>query len=88
MDLLTLINNCSEEEIDSIVDTALKRAIETSEEGKTLGFDENMSSLSKFDIHKGFIHPDTRIKYSNRAVYSYSMKTTDYIYGFARNVKK
>lgn len=88
MDLLTLINNCSEEEINSIVDTALKRAIEASEEGKTLGFDENMSSLSKFATHKGFIHPDTRIKYSNRAAYCYSMKTTDYIYDFARYIKK
>ena len=88
MDLLNLINNSSEEEISSIVDTVLKNAIETSEQGKELGFSENMSSVSKFTAHKGFIHPNTRIKYSNRAAYSYSMKTTDYIYDFARYVKK
>lgn len=88
MDLLTLINNCSEEEINSIIDDALKKTIETSEEEKTLGFSENMSAISKIAAHKGFIHPNSRIRYSNWSANTYSMKTTDYIYDFARYIKK
>lgn len=88
MDLLNLIKCCSEEELNSIVNSALKNAMATAENGKTLGFDENMSAVSKFKVHKGFIHPNTRIKYSNSTAYSYSMKTTDYIYDFAKYIKK
>ena len=88
MDLLNLIKCCSEEKLNSIVNSALKNAMATAENGKTLGFDENMSAVSKFKVHKGFIHPNTRIKYSNSTAYSYSMKTTDYIYDFAKYIKK
>ena len=87
MDLLNIINKCSEEQIDPIMFAAIKHAEAHSEEGKVLGFAENVVATSKIPAHKGFIHPTTRIKYSNWSANTYSMKTTDYIYGFARYIK-
>jgi len=88
MDLLNVINKCSEEQIDSIMFAAIKHAEAHSEDGKVLGFAENVVATSKIAAHKGFIHPNTRIKYSNWSANTYSMKTTDYIYEFARYIKK
>ncbi|MBE6138699.1 MAG: hypothetical protein E7173_03020 [Firmicutes bacterium] len=88
MDLLNMLNNCSLDELNSIVDDAIKKATEHSEERRVLGFAENLTAISKIATYKGFIHPDSRIKYSNWSANTYSMKTTDYIYEFARHIKK
>lgn len=88
MDLLEKINNCTEEELTSIIDEALKNVIEKSEKKERLGFVDGGLATSKIPSHKGFISPDSRIKYSNFSMNMYSMKTTDYIYDFAKYVKK
>lgn len=88
MDLLEQINNCTEEEITSVIDVALQNAIEKSEKKDRLGFMDGGVATAKIPSHKGFISPDSRIKYSNFSMNTYSMKTTDYIYDFAKYVKK
>lgn len=88
MELLEQINNCSEEELTSIIDVALQNAIENSEKKERLGFPDGGLATAKIPSHKGFIAPDSRIKYSNFSMNMYSMKTTDYIYDFAKYVKR
>lgn len=87
MDLLSAINNCSDEELNSIIETALRESIENSDKNKRLGFADGSLATSKIIVHKGFISPDSRIKYNNRTVNNYSMTTDDYFYEFAKFVK-
>lgn len=88
MDLLDEINNCSLEQVDAIINKALNQIIQISEKGKRLGFSDGGLATSKIKAHKGFITPDSRIKYSNLSMNSYSMATNDYFYEFAKFVKK
>lgn len=88
MDLLEKINECTDEELTSIIDDALKMAIDNSEKKDRLGFTDGGLTTSKISAHKGFISPNTRIKYSNISMNLYSMKTKDYIYDFAKYIKK
>ena len=61
MDLLSTINNCSDEELNSIIETALRESIENSDKNKRLGFADGSLATSKIIVHKGFISPDSRI---------------------------
>lgn len=88
MDILDKINNCQSEELDKIVNNHLIQMILESENNKKLGFPENWGLNSKIIIHKGFIPPDTKIKYSNYSMNTYSMNTDDYFYEFACFIKK
>jgi len=88
MDLLERINNCTEEELTSIIDIALQNAINNADKKERLGFADGGLATTKIPSHKGFISPESRIKYSNFSMNMYSMKTTDYIYDFAKYVKK
>lgn len=88
MDLLEKINNCTEEELTSIIDIALQNAINNADKKERLGFADGGLATTKIPSHKGFISPESRIKYSNFSMNMYSMKTTDYIYDFAKYVKK
>lgn len=87
MNLLEQINNCKEEELTSIIDNAIQNAVTNSKETQ-LGFANNKSSTSKILPHKGFISPNSRIRYCNISMNDYSMKTTDYIYEFAQYIKE
>lgn len=88
MDLLNEINNCSEVELDSIIKNALQKSIESSEKNKRLGFADGGLVTSRISAHKGFISPDSRIKYSNLSMNAYSMATNDYFFEFAKFLKR
>lgn len=85
MDLLEKIQNCNETEIDQIISEAIKQAEDNCHKEEMLGF---CSNIQKNIIHKGFISSTTQIRFSNYTMNSYSMKTTDYFYDFARYIKK
>ena len=87
MDILEKINNCKEEELTTIIDIILKNAIDNAEKKERLGFEDGSVATVKIAPYKGFISPNSRIKYSNGSTNMYSMKTTDYIYEFAKYVK-
>lgn len=88
MDLLERVNNCTtEEELKEIINIALQNKIENAGKKERLGFTGGLPT-TKIPSHKGFIAPDTRIKYCNTSMITYSMRTTDYIYEFAKYVKK
>lgn len=88
MDLLVAINNCTEDELNLIIDNALTEIIKNTENGKRLGFQDGGLATDKIPAYKGFISFDSRIRYSNGSMYSYSMKSTDYFYEFAKFIKK
>lgn len=85
MDLLQRILECSEEEVDSIIDQAIKDADNNAVKVDKLGFLSHGHSNS---VHKGFIPLTTRIKYANLTMEDYGMETTDFIYEFAHAIKK
>lgn len=85
MDLFQKILECNEEEIDSIIELAIKEADSIAEKVDKLGFLDYGKSNSVF---KGFIPLKTRIKYANLNIEDYGMETTDYIYEFAHFIKK
>ena len=60
MDLLQRILECSEEEVDSIIDQAIKDADNNAVKVDKLGFLSHGHSNS---VHKGFIPLTTRINY-------------------------
>lgn len=62
MDLLQKILDCSEEDIDTIVQQAIKEADSNSNKVEKLGFLDYGKSNNLF---KGFIPLNTQIKYSN-----------------------
>lgn len=87
MNLLNDINNCTEEELNIIIDNALKEITNNIEKEKRLGFSDGGLSINIIPAHKGFISFDSKIKYSNGSIYTYSMGTNDYFYEFAKFVK-
>lgn len=85
MDLLQRIITCSDDEVNLIIEEAIKEKNATSEKVEKLGF----TSYGKSNyIFKGFIGLDTRIKYANLNMEDYGMQTTDFFYDFAHFVKK
>lgn len=88
MDLLEKINSCSDEELKSIVDNALSTSINNAKKVDRLGFSDNGFVTMRIEPYEGFISPDSKIKYSNLTLNTYSMKTTDYIYDFVKQLKK
>lgn len=85
MDIIEKIINSSEEDIDKIVEEEIQRQDNLAHKIEQLGFiNENIKDSS----FKGFIPLKTRIKYSNFAIETYSMETTDYIYSFAHFMKQ
>lgn len=86
MDLLEIINNCnSDEEVNKIIKEKIEEADKNSIKVPQLGFLENGKTINVF---KGFIPLNTRIKYMNFAMETYSMQTTDYFYEFAHFLRK
>lgn len=85
MDLLQKILECSEEEVDVIMQQAIKEADSNSDKVEILGFLDYGKSNNLF---KGFIPLNARIKYSNLSIEDYGMQTTDYMYEFAHFIKQ
>lgn len=85
MDLFQKILECKEEDIDSIIETAINEANANAEKVKKLGFLDYGKSCSVF---KGFIPLNTRIKYANLNIEDYGMESTDFIYEFVHFIKK
>ena len=85
MDLFQRILECNEEEVDSIIETAIKDADSNAEKVDKLGFLDYGKLHSLF---KGFIPLKTRIKYANLNMEDYGMESTDFIYEFAHFIKK
>ncbi len=82
---MSLINEIYEtDDIKTVIDRALSN-IEIIEHDETIG----ISNILNFKaVHKGFISPTTRMKYSSHSMATYSMRTTDYFYLFAEFIKK
>ncbi len=76
---------CKEEDVDSIIETAINEANSNAAKVEKLGFLNNGKSCSVF---KGFIPLKTRIKYANLNMEDYGMESTDFIYEFAHFIKK
>ena len=85
MDLLKNILECNDEEVDSIIESAINDANINAEKVERLGFLDSVRSNSVF---KGFIPLKTRIKYSNVNMEDYGMESTDFIYEFAHFIRK
>ena len=85
MDLFQKIIECKEEDVDSIIETAINEANANAAKVEKLGFLDYGKSCSLF---KGFIPLSTRIKYSNLNIEDYGMESTDFIYEFAHFIKK
>lgn len=86
MDLLKEIMNCTTTaEIDALIKAKISEKQEKSTRVTQLGFLDNGKSNN---IFKGFIPLDTKIKYSNLAIETYSMQTTDFFYEFAHFIRK
>ena len=85
MDLLQRILECNEEEVDSIIELAIKEANSNADKVEQLGFLDYGKLLGAF---KGFIPLNTRIKYGNFNIEDYGMETTDFFYEFAHFIRK
>ena len=85
MELFQKILECKEEDVDSIIETAINEANANAEKVEKLGFLDYGKSCSVF---KGFIPLNTRIKYANLNIEDYGMESTDFIYEFAHFIKK
>ena len=85
MNLLQRILECGEEELDSIIETAINEANKNAQPIEKLGFTEYGKSNSLF---KGFIPFKTRIKYCSASIEDYGMETTDFFYEFAKFIRK
>lgn len=86
MDLLEKISNAkTEEEVKNLVEKAIEEKNNNAHKIEELGM---VSVLNGSKPYLGFIPFDTRIKYNNFAMETYSMNTTDFIYGFADFIKK
>lgn len=86
MDLLQKILDCSEEDIDTIVQQAIEEADSNSNKVEKLGYLDNYGKTH--NSFKGFIPLNARITYLTVGTESYSMQTTDYMYEFAHFIKK
>ena len=85
MDLFQKILECKEEDVDSIIETAINESNENAEKVEKLGFLDYGKSCSVF---KGFIPLNTRIKYAKLNIEDYGMESTDFIYEFVHFIKK
>lgn len=86
MNLIEKVVNCNTyENLDILISDAIKQHDENSIKIEQLGFYNNRKITNVF---KGFIGLNTRIKYQNIALETYSMNTTDFFYEFARFIKK
>ena len=85
MELLQKVLECSEEEVDSIIERAVDDANKNAIPVEKLGFLDYEIEKS---IFKGFIPLKTRIKYANFNLEDYGMETTDFLYEFAHFIKK
>ena len=86
MELLERILNCSsDEEADLIITEEIKTANDSNTKVETLGF---LNYEKSYNLFKGFISLDTRIKYANMNMETYGMSTTDFFYDFAHFVRK
>ena len=85
MSLLQQINECSEEEIDSIIKCAIDDANKNATSIDTLGY---ISLAERYFLFKGFIPLNARIKYCNYSTVTYGMQTTDFFYEFAHFIRK
>ena len=83
--IIERIHEAKEEELDKIIEEEINRINQNTPKVEQLGF---ISILNNINIHKGFIPLNTKIKYENFAVETYSMKTTDFFYEYARFVRK
>ena len=83
--MIERIMNSTDENVDEIIKTIINELNNNANKVERLGF---LNSISSNPVYKGFIPLDTRIKYSNFGVEDYSMKTTDFIYEFIKNIKK
>ena len=80
MELLQRIFECKEDEIDSIIESAIREANDSAVPVDYLGFNNGLNIKSVF---KGFIPLKTRIKYASMNMEDYGMESTDFIYDFA-----
>ena len=85
MSLLEQILNCSDEEIDDIITTAINEVNDNATKINMIGFLPNLRSNN---IHKGFIPLNTRIKYAKNGMEDYSMNSTDFYFEFAHFIRK
>ena len=85
MNLFQKILNCKEEEIDSLIEQAIKDSDSNAEKVDSLGF---LDYRKFYSLFKGFIPLKTRIKYANLSIEDYGMETTDYIYEFAHFIRE
>lgn len=85
MNLFQRIIECEKEEVDSIIEEAIKEVDKNAEPIEKLGFANSFMCNNAF---KGFIPLKTRIRYSNMSMEDYGMGTTDFIYEFAHFIKK
>ena len=85
MDLFQKILECSDEEVDSIIETAINNANASAKKVEKLGFLEYGKT---YNVFKGFIPLKARIKYASLNMEDYGMETTDFIYEFAHFIKK
>lgn len=86
MELLDkIINTENEEEIKDLLDQEIKIKNDNATKVEELGMSSNGVGSKPF---KGFLPLETRIKYSNRSVETYSMNTKDFFYEYALFLKK
>ena len=85
MDLFQKILDCKEEDVDSIIETAINEANANAEKVEKLGF---LNYGKSYSVFKGFIPLKTRIKYANLNMEDYGMESTDFIYEFAHFIRK
>lgn len=86
MNLLESVINCSDEKLDKIIEKALHQKNDNSNKIEKIGFVNG--TIGKVTIFSGFIPFETRINYSTLSMGNYSMKTTDFYYDFARQLRK
>lgn len=87
MSIINDIINCStKEEIDKIVEERINELNNSKEPIEQIGFKSALPT--DYDpMYKGFIPLNTRVKYENASVETYSMNTTDFFYEFAHWIK-
>lgn len=86
MSLFERVINCSDVELDDIITKAIQEKNDSSNKVEKLGFvNGNFNEITMFN---GFIPLETRINYSRFGMGDYSMKTTDFYYDFARQLRK
>lgn len=87
MNILEMIRNCTDEELNVVIDNILNQLNSNAEQNKKLGFADNTTSLSRIEAHKGFISPTSTIRFSSNSVNHYNMSTKDYFYEFAKYIR-